>query len=129
MEQIYETRKLAGKAIREMLDSVDPLVTFEVFTGNPGYSGEDQVEGQLVRFVNGRATLEGLPKGTDPDELEARANLLRWFANSEPKEVTMRIVEDLMAGTRTPVYGWRLVYRLEPAGKAAKAEKVPAGAA
>ena len=126
MEQTYETRRLAGRAIAEMVAEIDPYASYQVFTGNPKYS--EECNG--ARFVNGRADIAGLERDADPDDVDERVRQLQWFVNCEPVERALRTVED-GDGKRVPVYGWRLAYRLEKAGeeKAAKPKKEAATAA
>lgn len=119
MDQVHETRKLAAKAIREMLDELDVHADYQVFTGNKDYSEETQG----VRFVSGRADIAGLPADADEDEVLERELALKWFLNCEPKEITVRVTYDEDRGTRTPVYGWRLAYRLEKSGGGKRATK------
>lgn len=118
-----------------LLRGLDVHADYEVFTGNPRFTDVVDTPGGEVRFLEGRASLAGLPKSADVEDARARQLTLEWFLNAEPRrrprsaqEMTPELVIKAESGDREAGWLWVVAYRPVKAGKPAAAKKEAASA-
>jgi hypothetical protein len=64
----------------------DPFASYDVHSFNKKYTGDCNG----VRFTNGKAFIEALPRDADEDEQQDRINQLFWFYNADPAMVLVK---------------------------------------
>lgn len=128
----FKTVKELGAWRQATLAALDVHADYEIYTGDPAFDRESGG----VRFVDGKAKLEALPKNADTEDAQERMEQLRWFLNAEPKrrvlrpdEMTPELQKAEKAGDRDAAYAWVVAYRLEKVGKAAAKPKAEPPAA